>query len=290
MIKNGLVSLVPVDAGWSGDKKYRASGSDGKEYFLRIAPAGKAEKAKKAFELQKRVFDLGVPTCEPLECGECEEGFYTVQSWVYGENAENAVPGMPEERQYALGYDSGVILKKIHSIPAPADSPDWETRFNAKMDRKIRLYEECPVKFDGAERVIEYMEHNRFLLKGRPQCFQHGDYHTGNMMLERGKLVIIDFDRFDHGDPWEEFNRIVWCAQSSPRFACGMVDGYFGGAVPPEFWPLLALYMSSNTLSSVAWAIPYGEEEVKRFVSQAREVLEWYGGMRRAVPLWYEKR
>jgi aminoglycoside phosphotransferase (APT) family kinase protein len=23
------------------------------------------------------------------------------------------------------------------------------------------------------------------------------------------KIVIIDFDRYDFGDPWEEFNRIV---------------------------------------------------------------------------------
>lgn len=56
-------------------------------------------------------------------------------------------------------------------------------------------------------------------------------------MIDRnGKLQIIDFDRYDFGDPWEEFNRIVWCAQKSPLFASGMVNGYFDGDVPPEFW------------------------------------------------------
>ena len=29
----------------------------------------------------------------------------------------------------------------------------------------------------------------------RPQVFQHGDYHIGNMMIENGKLIIIDFDK-----------------------------------------------------------------------------------------------
>ena len=282
-------SLSPVSAGWSGDKKYCALGEDGRKYFFRITPPEKAERAKKSFELQKKMQALGVPMCAPLECGEVEDGFYTLQSWVEGENAEDCVPTMPEEEQYTLGYESGVILKTIHSIPAPDGAEDWETRFNAKIDRKIKGYFDCPIKFDGAEAFLEYLAQNRFLLHGRPQCYQHGDYHIGNMMIERGKLVIIDFDRYDYGDPWEEFNRIVWCAQSAPRFAAGMVDGYFDGSIPMEFWRLLALYICSNTLSSIPWAIPFGEEEVRKFLDQAEEILGWYDGMKKVVPNWYNK-
>ncbi len=279
--------MSPVSAGWSGDKKYCAIDEKGQKYFLRITPLEKAERAKKSFELQKRIRALGVPMCEPLECGDIENGFYTLQSWIAGENAEDYVPSMPEDDQYKLGLESGVILKLIHSIPAPDGAPDWETRFNAKIDRKIKGYCDCPIKFVGAEAFLKYLAQNQPLLRGRPQCFQHGDYHIGNMMVEHGKLVIIDFDRFDYGDPWEEFNRIVWCAQSSPRFAAGMVDGYFDGNVPMEFWRLLALYISSNTLSSIPWAIPFGEEEIKKFLDQAEEILGWYDGMTKIVPSWY---
>lgn len=61
--------------------------------------------------------------------------------------------------------------------------------------------------------------------ENRPQCFQHGDYHIGNMMIENGKLVVIDFDRYDFGDPWEEFNRIVWCAQRRPYLRPAWLTG-----------------------------------------------------------------
>jgi aminoglycoside phosphotransferase (APT) family kinase protein len=288
-VNSGFRALIPITAGWSGDEKYCAIGKDGKKNFLRITPPEKAKRAENSFELQKKMWALGVPMCEPIECGETENGFYILQSWVDGENAEECVPAMSEDKQYSLGYESGIILKKIHSIPAPDDAPDWETRFNAKIDRKIRGYEECLIKLDGAEAFLEYLAQNRFLLRGRPQCFQHGDYHIGNMMIEHGKLVIIDFDRFDYGDPWEEFNRIVWCAQSAPRFAVGMVDGYFDGRVPMEFWHLLALYISSNTLSSIPWAIPFGEEEIRKFLEQAEEILGWYDGMSRIIPSWYSK-
>ena len=279
---------TPIELGWSGDRKYCAEAFDGTKYFLRIATPEKAERTRRAFEYQKRVAALGGPICAPIEIGECPDGsVYTVQSWIDGASAEELVPAMTAEEQYRLGLESGRILKRIHSVPAPPDAPDWEPRFNAKIDGKIRKYSECPIQVQGAECFIDYIEHNRTLLRGRPQCFQHGDYHIGNMMLRRGELVIIDFDRCDFGDPWEEFNRIVWCAQASPRFASGMVDGYFDGRVPREFWQLLALYISSNTLSSIPWAIPFGESEIQKFTEQTIEIMSWYDEMRTIIPSWY---
>ncbi len=280
-------SLTPILDGWSGDKKYCAEDGDGKKYFLRIAPPEKAGRASRSFEMQKKMYALGVPMCVPVDCGECEDGFFTLQSWVDGKTAEETVSSLPEREQYSLGYGSGAILKKIHSIPAPDDAPDWEPRFNAKADRKIRAFRECPIKIEGGELFIDCIERNREFLRDRPQCFQHGDYHVGNMMIESGRLIIIDFDRFDFGDPWEEFNRIVGCAQKSPLFARGMVNGYFEDSVPPDFWRLLALYISSNTLSSVPWAIPFGEGQIEVFIAQAKEILDWYDGMKRTVPRWY---
>jgi len=108
------------------------------------------------------------------------------------------------------------------------------------------------------------------------------------MMIDRnGVLTIIDFDRDDFGDPWEEFNRIVWCAQAAPAFASGMVDGYFNGDIPMEFWKLLALYICSNTLSSLPWAIPFGDKEIQVMRNQAVQALQWYDDMEKVVPSWY---
>ena len=136
---------------------------------------------------------------------------------------------------------------------------------------------------------MDFIVKNRHLLSDRPQTYQHGDYHIGNMMVDQhGVLTVIDFDRDDFGDPWEEFNRIVWCAQASPLFASGMVDGYFDGNVPTEFWKLLVLYIASNTLSSLPWAIPFGEAEITTMKNQAAQVLGWYDNMRTYVPNWYQ--
>ena len=281
----------PVEKGWSGDRKYRVTTDAGDVYLLRIAPPDRLERKRREFERMSAVAALGIPMCLPVECGICDEGSYSIQTWIDGVDAENAVMAMDATAQYRYGLDAGRILSKIHRVPAPDDVPDWETRFNTKIDRKIAMYEACELKYEsGGDAFLDYLAQNRHLLKDRPQSYQHGDYHIGNMMIDRdGVLTIIDFDRDDFGDPWEEFNRIVWCAQAAPAFASGMVDGYFDGKVPMEFWKLLALYICSNTLSSLPWAIPFGEGEIRVMREQAAQVLEWYGGMKNAVPKWYGK-
>lgn len=284
-----FVSRQSIEKGWSCDRKYCVTTEDGVRYLLRVTPEEKSANRADMFRMQKAAAALGIPMCEPVDFGRCSQGVYTLQTWIDGQDAEAVVPGLPPERQYALGREAGAILKKLHTIPAPPDQPDWESRFNRKMDRKIQMYQECPFRYEGGEAFLDYIRHNRHLLKNRPQCYQHGDYHIGNMMLRQGKLVIIDFDRYDFGDPWEEFNRIVWSAQTAPRFSSGMVDGYFEDRVPERFWQLLALYISSNTLSSLPWAEPFGREEVEKFLRQGRDILEWYDGMRRVVPSWYSK-
>lgn len=283
-----FIKKEPINKGWSGDKKYYVTTADGTKYLLRITPFEKSANRKKMYRMQKKVQKVGVPMCEPVEFGKCEEGIYTLQTWIDGEDAEEKVPYLSESEQYALGLDAGRILKKIHTVPAPKILEKWEKRFNKKIDRKIKMYNECPLKYDNGEPFLRYLEENRHLLKNRPQCYQHGDFHIGNMMIENGRIVIIDFDRYDFGDPWEEFNRIVWCAQSAPLFATGMVNGYFDGSVPMEFWKLLALYISSGILSSLPWAIPFGEDQIKIFKDQAKDILEWYDNMTNPVPKWYK--
>ena len=285
-----FVTKEPINKGWSSDKKYCVTDENGTRYLLRVSDISEYDKKLSEFNMMKQVSALGVPMCHPIEFGVSDEGVYSIQSWIDGEDAGDIIPTLSDTEQYVYGLEAGHFLRIIHSIPAPATQEDWEIRFNRKMDYKIKKYTECPLKYENGQAFIDYINENRHLLKGRPQTYQHGDYHIGNMMIDsNGKLYIIDFNRNDYGDPWEEFNRIVWGAQKSPIFASGMVNGYFDSDVPLEFWKLLALYISSNTLSSLPWAIPFGTDQIEVMVNQAKEVLSWYDNMRNPIPTWYSK-
>ncbi len=284
-----FISKEPINKGWSGDKKYCVTDEQGNKFLLRVSPIEQYERKKSEYGLMSQVAALGVPMCRPLEFGTCDEGVYSIQSWIDGDDAEEIMSAQSDTEQYVYGLEAGRILRNIHSIPAPEALESWEIRFNRKMDYKIQKYNECPLKYENGQSFIDYINKNRHLLKDRPQVYQHGDYHIGNMMIGNDKqLYIIDFNRNDFGDPWEEFNRIVWCVQATPLFATGMVNGYFDNDVPMEFWELLALYISSNTLSSVPWAIPFGDEQIQVMVNQAKDVLSWYDNMKNPIPTWYK--
>lgn len=285
-----FLTKEPINKGWSSDKKYCATDEDGKKYLLRVSNIAQHDMKQSEFNRMKQVAALKIPMCLPIEFGVWDNEVYSIQSWIDGVDAEEVILTFSDNEQYYYGFEAGQILKKIHSIPIPNTLKDWKSRFNRKMDYKIQKYMECPIKYKDGQAFIDYINENRHLIKNRPQVYQHGDYHIGNMMIDQnGRLYIIDFDRNDYGDPWEEFNRIVWGAQKSPLFATGMVDGYFDNDIPIEFWKLLALYISSNTLSSVPWAIPFGKEQIEVMISQAKDILSWYDNMRNPIPTWYYK-
>ncbi len=284
--------IEPVNKGWSDDKKYYIKTIDGEELLLRLSDISQYEKKKREFESLKLLMDMDILFTRPIDFGICNNGqsVYSLLTWIDGEDAEVILPKLSNREQYLLGIKAGIYLKQLHSIPAPENQSDWTERFNRKTDKKIDMYRACSIHFRGDDKLIDYIERNRPLLINRPQSFQHGDYHVGNMIItQRGKLGIIDFNRMDYGDPWEEFNRITWCAEISPMFASGYINGYFDGNVSDKFFRLMALYISSNQLSSIPWAIPFGEEEVNTMLRQVQSVLRWYDNFSTYIPSWYVK-
>lgn len=285
---SNIVKREKITGGFSLDTKYLIKDKDDIKYLLRVSSFDKYLVKLNEFNYMNELVKQGVNMCKPIEFGICDEGVYSIWSWIDGVDARDFIPTLSKEEQYEYGILAGIELKKIHQVKAPIDAIPWEERFNKKIDRKLKMYDECPLKYEKGDLFIEYININRHLLKDRPNTFQHGDYHIGNMMINKNnELVVIDFDRDDYGDPWEEFNRLVWSIQVSYEFATGIVDGYFNKKIPDEFWKLLALYMSLNSLSSLPWAIPYGDEEVDIMINQSNEILDWYDAMRRYVPKWY---
>lgn len=279
-----------IDKGWSDDQKYYIQTSDKKELLLRTSDITQYESKKKEYENLSLINSSNVIISRPIDFGVCNDGksVYSLLTWISGEDAEIVLPTLEEKQQYLLGIKAGEFLRELHSIPAPKNQPNWAERYNNKIDRNISNFKACGIQFQGSEKFIEYLEQNRHLLSNRPQTFQHGDYHVGNMIINsKGELGIIDFNRMDYGDPWEEFNRVTWCVDRSPLFASGYINGYFQNKVPDVFFRLMALYITSNQLASIPWAIPFGDEEVNIMLRQASNLLEWYDDFKSYIPNWY---
>ncbi|MGZ0041123.1 aminoglycoside phosphotransferase family protein [Paenibacillus ottowii] len=284
-------NVQEIHKGWSSDSKYYIQNTDSRDLLLRISNITQYEKKHREFESVTKLNHIeNVVMSRPLDFGICNNGqsVYSLFTWVHGDDAEGVIPTLNAEQQYQLGVQAGKALAKLHEIHAEQAQVPWAEHYNAKINRYIRNYKSCGIPLKGADQTISFIEKNRHLLENRPQTFQHGDYHVGNMVVTpSGELGIIDFNRLDYGDPWEEFNRITWCAGLSPLFASGRIHGYFNNDVPDVFFRLMALYIASNQLSSIHWAIPFGKEEVDAMVRRAEEVLEAYDYFQTDIPKWY---
>ncbi|WP_058302968.1 aminoglycoside phosphotransferase family protein [Gorillibacterium timonense] len=293
-VYESIIKKEPITKGWSEDQKYCVTTISGVKYLLRISPASQYEAKKMLFSIMEQIAALGIPMCLPIEFGTCDDGVYSIQSWIDGVDLETVLPLssetlLSETEQYALGLQSGKIAKKIHTIPLEEPHEEWAVSFNREIDRIVRDYHTCGLHVDGDAPILAYVESSRHLLKNRPQCFLAGDYHVLNMMYENGGLVIIDFERYRIGDPWNEFNGIVWSAMASPHFATGQLHGYFDGEPPMEFFKLLALYIVILVLSLLSsWAVTsdFGRTVTLKL---SQDVLKWFDNMQSPIPTWYLK-
>ncbi len=283
--------IEEVKKGWSLEKKFKITLESGESQLLRIVDREQTERKQREFKLLSDLKPLNIWMSTPLETGICNEGksVYTIFTWLEGQDAEILLPYYSTEEQYALGIKAGKILKKLHSHSAPRDQKSWEKRYNNKIDIKIRAYQECGIALKGDQYYLDYIDQQRELLNDRPQSFQHGDYHIGNMILnDKKELGIIDFNRFNFGDPWEEFNRMTYSAEVSREFATGLINGYFDGKVATKFFKLMKLYIAVNQISALPWALKYGITDVKRMKDLSRKTLESYNNFSEDIPKWYK--
>ncbi|MGL4737303.1 MAG: phosphotransferase, partial [Cellulosilyticaceae bacterium] len=227
--------ISKVDKGWSDDTKYLIETEDGKKLLLRIS-AGNTNVQKQAeYEIVKKYATLGFEMSQPLDFGICNEGqnVYILLTWVEGEDLETALPKLSEAKQYALGREAGEILRRIHSLEVPKEQRPVGTKI-PKKKKRIADYMASQVRICDDEVALQFIHDNIHKIWTKEPVYQHGDFHPGNLILTpEGRLGVIDFNRWEIGDPYEEFYKLdSFGIGVSVPYCRGQIDAYFEGVVP----------------------------------------------------------
>jgi len=285
-----ILSRQPISKGWSSDQKFKLEFVDGRFGLLRMAELTSLEDKRSEFSLMQKLAAKGCPISQPLDFWTDTSYVYSVFEWIDGQDMVDVAAVLSDQELYDLGRQAGMFLRTLHSLPIDQAERDWNTFYQAKIDKKIAAYQASEHSYKSGQLMIDFIQANRHLLSQRPIAHHHGDFHTGNFLLgEDGHLKILDFDRHDMGDPWEEFNRIIFTASLSSAFACGQIDSYFEENIPKEFWTLLALYLTVNSLGALSWAEKVDSAQVPLMKEQAELLGQWFGGYKKIIPTWYSK-
>lgn len=283
-------SIVPISKGWSSDKKYLIKTNIEEKLLLRLSDIGQFDTKKKEYDIIKKYAGLDIKMSEPIEFGVCNDGrsVYMLLTWIEGQDLETVLPELPEREQYRIGRQAGEILKKIHSIPLDEKDIPNETK-KAKKLLQLSRYEESKVRIDGDETAIRYVKENIDSIWKKSPVYMHGDYHPGNLIyMSDGTIGVIDFNRWEIGDPYEEFYKLEsFGIENSISYCIGQIDAYFNDAIPKEFWIALAVYVAHASLFSIKWAEKFGQEEIDGMVKRCRMAFEDYDDFKTVIPKWY---
>ena len=293
-IKNSSswLSCEKISKGWSSDEKYKIETQDGQALILRISDISAYESKKKEFEIVRKYSKLGFAMSQPIDFGVCDEGAkcYMILSFVEGGDLEKVLPTLSEKEQYLLGRKAGEILRKIHSIPIDECDIPTQTKREKKLYQLSRYEEAAHLRVADDEIAIEFVKNNIDLIWKEKPVYLHGDFHPGNLIyMKNGEIGVIDFNRWEVGDPYEEFYKLEsFGIEASVPYSIGQIDAYFNDEVPEDFWGALALYCAQAALFSIKWAEKFGQKDIDAMIERCHRAFENYNRFNSTVPKWYE--
>ena len=282
-----------VEKGYSKDQKYHILTDKQEHLLLRCSNVKNLFQKEKEYQFIKRVEQTGIAMTKPLSFGICNEGqwVYLLLTWVEGVDLEDVLEDLSLNQQYKLGRQAGEILRTIHTIPLEECDYPQETKIQKKI-MQLQKYEKSLWRVENDEAVVEYVQQNvQKILREKP-TYLHGDFHPGNLIYQAdGTIGVIDFNRWEVGDPYEEFYKLEsFGVELSVSYCIGQIEGYFQDDVPDFFWETLSVYVAHSSLYSIEWAGQFGKKEIQGMIERYQASLIHFNYYSQFVPTWYSRR
>ena len=286
------IEIQMVEKGYSKDQKYHIITDEQEHLLLRCSLAKNFFQKEKEYQFISKIAQTGITMTKPVSFGICNEGqwVYLLLTWVEGVDLEEVLGNFPIERQYELGRQAGNILRTIHQIPLNEDENPINTKIPKKL-LQLEKYEHSLRRVENDEEVVEYVKQNiQKIWRERP-TYLHGDFHPGNLIYQSdGTIGVIDFNRWEIGDPYEEFYKLEsFGVELSIPYCIGQIESYFNDQVPEQFWETLAVYVAHSSLYSIEWATQFDEEEILGMVQRYHASIKHFDHYKQIVPTWYGK-
>ncbi len=210
-------------------------GANGKVYRIDKDTVVKAYKNADALseiqherEVARLALILGVPTAISYDVVRVGDSYGSVFELLDAHSFAKILAEEPERMDWCV-QEYANMLKKVHSITVP------EGKLPARKKKVLagisRIKDQLP---DGLGDKLERM------VKDLPDCntMIHGDYHTKNIVLSGGEVLLIDMDTLSVGHPILElaqmYNSYVGFSEYNPEIVREFQG--FAPSIAREFW------------------------------------------------------
>jgi aminoglycoside phosphotransferase (APT) family kinase protein len=286
-----VINVSFLNKGYSLEKKYILTTEEGIKYLLRLSfpkdPNTKIIEMEKMLECIK----LGVKCNEPIRYGltSDKECFYSLLSWIEGNDGASCLKSIPTSKHLEIGLLAGKQLRLINSLEDKTSLDTWFNRFYKKQKLYYEIFQQSNIEFPYQDEVLSFINNNLDLIKNRPSFFQHDDFHLNNIIINNDTYAgVIDFNRWDYGDPWHEFVKLyMFSSEISKDFCNGQIKGYFyDKAIPKNFFTITALYTAFTLISGLVWSKRLVPHEYKQMQTRVKRIINDFDKFKLNKPIW----
>ncbi|MEE4355277.1 MAG: aminoglycoside phosphotransferase family protein [Desulfococcaceae bacterium] len=283
-----IQEISKIQKGFSDDEKFVIKTAFD-TYLLRISSAKTFSRKKEEFKIMKKLFAKGVNCNKPIDIftGKEDNKIYNLFSFLPGNDAEKNISKLAESTQFEIGFYAGQDLKTINSLENSTSS--WKKRKLAKHEFYLAHYLKNEYSFENDDKLIKFIESNCDRIKSAPDRFQHDDFHLGNIIINDSKYSgILDFNRYDRGDPLHEFVKLEWFTWPvSKEFARGEIKGYFGNEkVSEDICLIISVYIAMSIFSTIVWTLQFHPKTMPFIENRMKSILDNYEYFDRIRPEW----
>lgn len=167
---------------------------DGKTLAKLFMPGVGAQTAEREFLVNKTVFEMGIPTPEPIRLVTDGTRFGAEYELIPNKRSFTRIISQEPAQLEPLSLRFAQLAKQLHNTPADT------TRLPAMKDlvrTQILRYEGLPS--DVHEKALHYLD----TIPDTTTCL-HGDLHIGNIITDGNRTLWIDVGDFSYGAPeWD---------------------------------------------------------------------------------------
>lgn len=156
-------------------------------------PATPLEDVRREQEYAKKAFVLGLPTAIPFDVVKCGECYGLVFELINSTTLSNFLGTHPEQfEEYAVKYAN--LLKQLHATKVSEEMlSGTKELYRERINNLKELGYFSEKEIEDLHRINDAFADDT--------CVIHGDFHSKNIMVMDGELILIDMADITYGNP-----------------------------------------------------------------------------------------
>lgn len=226
---------------------------------------------------------------QPVSCVSTKEGANAVFEGVLGGPLREFLRHAPGSVQYAQGKKIGRVLKAFHSLPlSKIQQEKAHKRQRAFLERLAQYISSMP-HFNGDAQAINAISKRFGKYDCYRTCMRYGQLRHDRIYVRPDfGAVLLPSSTEGPGDICEDF-ALMECMSAGmfPLCCAGVIDGYFQGDVPDEFFQGLALQSALYSLWKCGKYAAISAKAYDLMQGEFNRIQTDFNGFKDTKPKWY---